>query len=364
MSGPARNGDDRGGHVTQLMEAAIRIGLVALMASWCFFIMRPFITLLAWAMVLAIAVFPLHARLTEALHGRAGISAMLITLFMLGFLLTPAFILLDSMTRSAMKLHGQISAGTLVFPAPPENVRLWPLIGERLHEAWSLAEHNLQAALRPFSPQIKILGRGLLAAVADLGFGLLKFCLSLIIAGVLMYKADAGMRLADHIFARLTGGRHEEYVALGRDTVRSVAVGVVGVAMIQSLLAGTGFMVASFPAAGLWAFLVLLMAIIQIPVLLLLMPLCIYAYATMPPTPATILTIWCVLVGLLDNILKPLLFGRGVQVPMLVVLIGAIGGMMLTGIIGLFVGAVVLSLGYKLFWAWLEMEPEQGKPAT
>ncbi len=356
MSGPSSGSGERPEYVAQLMEAAIRIGLMALLAAWCFLITRPFIPLLVWGVVLAIAMYPLHARFAAALNGRTGLSAALITLFALGFLLLPTFIFLDSMTRGVMTLYEQGSAGALALPAPSEKVRTWPLIGERVYATWSLAANNLQAALKPLLPQIRVLAGWLLGTVTGLGFGLLKLCLSLVIAGALMYKADAGWRLADRLFARLTGERHEEYVTIARNTVRSVALGVVGVAIIQSLLAGMGFLVASFPAAGLWAFLVLLLAIIQIPVTLLLIPLCIYAYSIMSPTAATLLTAWCVMVGLLDNVLKPLLFGRGVDIPMLVVLVGAIGGMLINGIVGLFVGAVVLALGYKLLLAWLEME--------
>ncbi|WP_333524648.1 AI-2E family transporter [Desulfocurvibacter africanus] len=356
MSEPATGSEGRHEYVMQLLEAAIRIGLLFLLASWCFLLMQPFIPLLAWGIVIAVAVYPLHARLTIALNGRAGLSATLITLFFLSLLLLPAFILLDSMTRSAVTLYEQVSAGALTVPAPPGKVLSWPVIGNKLHEIWSLAADNLQAVLVRFAPQIRVLGRWLLTTVMGLGFSLLKFCLSLIIAGVVMYKAEAGKLFVDRLFARLIGRRHEEYVAISRDTVRSVALGVVGVAIIQSLLAGMGLFVASIPAAGLWAFLVLLLAIIQIPVLLVLIPVCIYGYSIMSPTAATVLTVWCITVGLLDNVLKPLLFGRGVEIPMLVILMGAIGGMMLTGIIGLFVGAVVLSLGYKLFLIWLDME--------
>jgi predicted PurR-regulated permease PerM len=340
----------------QLVEATIRIGLIFLMALWCFLIIQPFIPLIAWGIIIAVAAYPLQARLTVVLNGRAGLSAALITLFALSFLLLPTFILLDSMTRSAMTLYGQISAGTLILPAPSEKVRNWPVVGNQLYEVWSLATDNLQDALKQYAPQLRALGRWLVGFAADLGISLLMFCLSLVIAGVIMYKAEAGKRFIDRLFARLTGSRHEEYVTISQKTVRSVALGVVGVAIIQSLLAGMGLFVASIPAAGLLAFLVLLLAIIQIPVLLVLIPVCIYGYSVMSPTSATILTIWCIVVGLLDNVLKPLLFGRGVEIPMLVILVGAIGGMMLTGIIGLFVGAVVLSLGYKLFLIWLDME--------
>lgn len=356
MSGPENDSENRSEYIAQYMEAAIRIGLVFLLALWCFRIMQPFIPLLAWSVIIAIALYPLHAKIALALHGRTGISAILIILFALVFLLLPTALLLDSMTRSAMKLYTHISAGALVIPAPPEQVRAWPLVGDRLYDLWYLATSNLQAALKQFYPQLKFLGGWLLDVVMNLGFTLLTFCLSLIISGVLMYKAEAATRLADRLFARLAGRRYAEYVAISRKTIRSVTLGVLGTALIQSLLAGLGLFLASIPAAGLWAFLVLLLAIIQLPVLLVLIPVCVYAYSILSPTAATLLTVWCAAVGLLDNILKPLFFGRGADIPMLIILVGAIGGLMFTGVIGLFVGAVVLSLGYKALVTWLEMD--------
>ena len=136
--------------------------------------------------------------------------------------------------------------------------------------------------------------------------------------------------------------------------MRSVAQGVLGVAFIQAILAGIGLLVMDVPGAGLWTLGVLLLAIIQLPTILLLGPIIIYVFSVADTVPAIVFMIWSILVGLSDNILKPMLLGRGVDIPMMIILIGAIGGMMLHGIIGLFIGAVILAIVYKLFIKWLE----------
>ena len=139
-------------------------------------------------------------------------------------------------------------------------------------------------------------------------------------------------------------------------TIRSVTSGILGVALIQSVLASLGFFVAGLPGAGLWAVIFLIAAILQVSVLVLV-PAVIYMFAISSATKAVIFLVWCLFVALVDNFLKPLLLGRGVAVPMAVVFLGAIGGFVLLGLIGLFIGAIVLSIGYKLFLAWLNQIP-------
>jgi predicted PurR-regulated permease PerM len=141
--------------------------------------------------------------------------------------------------------------------------------------------------------------------------------------------------------------------------VRSVTLGILGVAMIQALLASLGLLVVGVPGAGLWALLVLILAIVQLPTILVLGPIIVYVFSTSTTVTAVVFAIWSILVGISDAFLKPLLMGRGVDVPMLVIFIGAIGGFMTSGIIGLFIGAIILALGYKLYLIWLDQDTQQ-----
>jgi predicted PurR-regulated permease PerM len=346
--------------VARALEAAIRIGLVALLLYWCFKIGQPFIETIIWGIVIAVAIHPGYDRLKSALGGRGRLAATLITLFALIVLLVPTYMLSDSLINAVQEYSANIDKGTLRVPPPPESVRSWPVIGEPLHTFWNLASNNLAAALSKITPQLKKFGIPLLSTAAGAGVGILKFVVSIIIAGVLLANAVGGGRAARTIARRLTGEQGTKAVELAEATVRSVTLGILGVAVIQTLLAGLGFLVVGVPGAGLWALLVLILAVVQLPTILILGPIIVYVFATASTVIAVMFAIWSLLVGMSDAFLKPLLMGRGVDVPMLVIFIGAIGGFIASGIIGLFVGAIILALGYKLFLLWLneETQPE------
>ncbi len=184
--------------------------------------------------------------------------------------------------------------------------------------------------------------------------GILMFVFSIIIAGVFLATADGGRRAADAIFTRLLGDKGKDMTELAHSTVRSVVNGIFGIALLQALLAGLGFIAMGIPAAGALALVCLVLAVVQIDILIILIPLSIYAFSVAGTGAAVAFLVWNIAVGLMNNVLKPILLGRGVQAPMAVIFIGAIGGLVAHGIIGLFVGAVVFVLGYTLFENWLD----------
>jgi predicted PurR-regulated permease PerM len=239
---------------------------------------------------------------------------------------------------------------------PPESVAGWPLIGKPLDKFWRLASVNLAGALGEIGPQLKGLGKWLLSAAAGAGLGILQFIVAIIIAGIILSHGEAGKRTSHAIARRLAEEHGAGFLDLAGATIRSVSRGILGVALIQSILAGLGFLAVGVPAAGLWAFLCLLLAVIQIGILPITLPVVIYVFATADTTTAVIFLIWSLLIGTLDNVLKPILLGRGVNVPMAVIFVGAIGGFLASGIIGLFIGAVILVLGYELLLDWLDLD--------
>jgi predicted PurR-regulated permease PerM len=344
--------------IARALEATIHIGLVVLILYWCFRIGQPFIEIIVWGIIIAVAIHPGYDRLKSVLGGRGRLTATLIILLALIVLLVPTVMLSQSLIDTVQEYSVQLDAGTLSVPAPSENVRSWPVIGEPLYKFWSLASNNLGAALSKMTPQLKKFGVPLLSAAAGAGVGILKFVVSIIIAGVLLTNADGGGQTARAIAVRLAGERGTKAVELARATVRSVTLGILGVALIQALLSGLGFLVVGVPGAGLWALLVLILAVVQLPPLLVLGPIIVYVFSTTSAIAAVVFAIWSVLVGISDPFLKPLLMGRGVDVPILVIFIGAIGGFMASGIIGLFVGAIIFALGYKLFLAWLDEDTQ------
>lgn len=341
------------------LSTSIQIGLVFLMAWWCLQIVAPFVGIIAWAAIMAVAVFPIHRKLTLALGGREKLSALIIVLVGLSIIIIPAVILAESSIEAASSLASGLDQGTLTIPPPQENVASWPIIGERLFTFWSEAAINLEATLRAHSDQVKAFSQWLLKSIASTTFGLLGFVLSTIIAGVLMLGADKSYRATRNIGKRLAGEKGADFTDLTVATIRSVAKGVLGVAVIQTLLAAVGLVVMGVPAAGLFAAIILVLAIVQLPPLLVLGPIAVWVFSTADPIPATIFAVYCGLVSFSDGLLKPLFLGRGVAVPMLVILLGAIGGMMAYGIIGLFVGAVILALGYELFQFWLVNDQDE-----
>jgi predicted PurR-regulated permease PerM len=344
--------------VATALEATIRIGILILLAAWCFSIVRPFFIPIAWGVIIAVSAYPGYLKLRRSLGGRGGITATLLVILGLVLLMVPAVMLSGTLIDSAQGLAQGFQDGRLAVPPPPESVRDWPLVGEWLSRIWYQASENLAATAAKIAPQLKAVGGWLLSTAAGAGFGILQFVVAIIIAGVFLANAEAGGAFARALAVRLAGERGADFAVLAEATVRSVTRGILGVALIQSLLAGIGFMAIGLPGAGLWALLCLLLSTVQIGIVPITLPIVIYVLATADTVPAVLFVIWSIFVGTIDNVLKPILLGRGVQVPMAVIFVGAIGGFITSGIIGLFVGSVVLVLGYKLFLAWLHDFPD------
>jgi predicted PurR-regulated permease PerM len=317
-------------------------------------VVQPFIQPVVWGVILAIALHPAYVRLRHLLGGRAGLSAAALVMMALVLLIVPSVLIAASLVESAADLAEQLKAGTIRVPPPSPSVSDWPVVGEELHARWTTASRNLEEALREAGPLVKAVAGWLLATSAGAGMGIAIFAFSIVIAGVLLSYGERAGGAAYTIAERLFHERGEQLVHLSRNTVESVTRGILGVALIQATLSGIGLLVAEVPGAGLWALLVLLMAVIQIPPVLLLGPIVVYVFATSSTLVAIPFAIWTIAIALSDNVLKPLLLGRGAEVPMLVIFVGAIGGFMLQGIIGLFVGAVALSVAFTLFNVWLE----------
>jgi len=344
-------------YLSRAVEISIHIGLVILLAATCFLILSPFLPLIAWGIIVAIAVYPSYEKLQTVLGGRGVLSAILVSVLLLAVLIVPVVLLAKTLIGSVQTLGEQLKDGTLVIPPPPSNIETWPVIGAPLKSAWSLASTNLAAAINNFSPQIRSVVPKLLSASAAIGLTVLQFALSIVVAGAVLANSRGSAEAAHSLANRLLGERGPEFEQLACSTIRSVTTGILGVAVIQSVLASLGFLVVGLPGAGLWAIVFLIGAILQVGTLVLI-PAVIYVFATASITKAVIFLVWCLIVALMDNVLKPLLLGRGVAVPIAVVFLGAIGGFVAMGIIGLFVGAIVLSVGYKLFLAWLDRRPE------
>ncbi|MEM7137500.1 MAG: AI-2E family transporter [Myxococcota bacterium] len=341
------------------LQAAIRLSLLALLVYLCFLIVQPFLTTVAWGVIIAIATLTPYKALNRLLGGRPKIAGGLMIVLGLLLLILPTVALGASLVETAQNLSDDLEGRTIAVPPPPASIEDWPLIGSKLYALWSAASENLESALERFTPQLKDFGVWLISSMGHLGIGLAMFIIAIVIAGVLLPNADRATKVARNVATMVTGPRGAELVALAASSVRSVTRGILGVALIQALLAGLGMLIAGVPAAGLWTLLVLLVAIVQLPTLIILAPVAVYVFSVSSTATSVMFAIWAVVVGLSDNFLKPLLMGRGTDAPMIVIFVGAIGGFVLEGIIGLFVGAVVLAVGYTLFTAWLKQSEQE-----
>ncbi|WP_375737553.1 AI-2E family transporter [Pseudomonas boanensis] len=338
------------------LDVLIRAGLIAVLAISCYQVFQPFLNLMLWALILAVTFYPLHLKLKHKMGMRDGQVATLIILVSLALLMVPIYLLAISIAESVQGALELIKGGELHIPPPNESVAGWPLIGQSLFDFWQQASVDLTSLLKKLMPHLRGVGLGLLGKLAGVGAGFLLFIGALIVAGIVMAYGSNGTQSAVQIATRISGPERGPQIAeLCTATIRAVAQGVVGIAFIQMLLVGVGFVVMGIPGAGLLALAVLLLGIMQLPATLITIPVIIFVFATQGPTIGVIVfSIYTFVAGLADNVLKPLLLGRGVNVPMPVVLIGALGGMVTGGIIGLFIGPVILGVGYMLFWHWVE----------
>ena len=340
-----------------LMDALIRVGLIALVVFLCVRVIAPFAWIMLWALILGIALYPLHQGLARRLGGQQGYTAIFLVAAALLLIGLPTVILGSSFAEYIFEKYSALANDTLTIRQPDPTVADWPLIGKKVYSAWSAAATDLPGYLKKIQPQLGNITKHMLAAAASTAGDMLAIIGSLIIAGIMMAYGESGNRAMQRIFTRLAGSKEGPRLhRLTTATVRSVATGVVGVAFIQALLLGIGFILAGIPAAGVLAVVVLLLGILQLPVLIVSLPAIGYLWwaGDASTTSNIVFTVYLLIAGLADNVLKPILLGRGVDVPMPVVLLGALGGMVTNGIIGLFVGAVLLAVGYQIFMTWVD----------
>jgi predicted PurR-regulated permease PerM len=336
-----------------VIQLVIRLGLLALLMIWTFIVIRPFVPILAWSAVLAVAFYPAFNWLAKLLGSRPRTAAAILTIVNLGVVIGPATWLGLSAVDGVRELAGELATGDLVIPSPPEQVRDWPLVGPQLYDIWNQASNNIRTVLRDVAPYLKPLAGTMLALAGGAGVGTLKFLLSVLVAGFLFpygpQLVAGGRRFLSHIVPE----RSEHFLELAGATIRAVSQGVIGVAVVQALLSGIGFKMAGIPSAGLLAFAVMLLSIVQIGASIVLLPVIIWIWMDKDFTTALLLTVFLVIVSVLDNILKPLVMGRGLTTPTLVILIGVIGGTLAHGIVGLFIGPIILSVAWELMAAWM-----------
>jgi len=329
----------------------IRVSFIAILFIWSFIIIKPLFMITLWGIIIAVSSLPLHKRLTKILKGRDKLSAILLVVIGLIFVILPVILFMDSIIESLGKIAETLKAGTLTIPPVSEEIKGIPILGDKIDKLWTLVTEDFSNMIEKIAPQLQIYVPKILGIISSLGMTIVQFILSILIGGIFLINAEVSSRGAGKIFKILIGEFVEDFHEVAAGTIRSVVQGVVGIAIIQAVFAGIGMLVVGVPGAGIWSILVMILAIIQLPPMVILVPIAIYVYSKQTITIAALYIIWTLFVGVLDNVLKPFLLGRGVDIPMLVILLGSLGGMLTYGIIGLFAGPVILALGYKFMVA-------------
>ncbi len=339
-----------------VIHSAIQLLALSLLLAWCFLIIKPFITPLIWGAIIATALYPIHKKITVKLRGRSKLSAIFLATVFLLLIIGPIIGLLLATVDEVKVLMNFYNAGLLTVPPPNEVVKGWPVIGDSLYQYWVEASSNLTIFIAKHQDDLKPIALKLFDLLSSTTLGIIMLMVAIVISGAFLAYAEDANEFAESFFIKIAGNSGVEMTQTAAKSVRSVAKGVLGVAFIQSMLAGIGLGIAGIPFAGVWTFVSLILIVVQVGMLPVAIGVIIYIWSTGNTTTAILLTIWMVFVGTIDNILKPIFMGKGAPAPMLVVFIGSIGGFMASGFIGLFTGAIILSLSYKLLTAWLKKE--------
>lgn len=350
QDGGTRNPDPSSG---SFLELAIRLSLLAGLIYWSWTILRPLLAMILWSIIFAVALYPAFFRLTNALGGRRVLSAILITTACLLFVIGPVTWLGLGLVDGLQALTRGIESGALYIPSPSSSVRDWPLIGEPVFEFWELASTNLRDAFARVAPQLKWIGGSVLSMAQTAGIETITFLISIIIAGFLFVPAITFGDAIRLFSRRILSAQGDEFVDVVTATIRNVSRGVVGIALLQASLAGVGLVAAGVPAASFIAFAALILGIVQIGPSIVLIPVVIWSWTAMETVTAMLFTAYMVPVCLVDNVLRPLLMSRGLSTPMPVIFSGLIGGVMAHGIIGVFIGPIVLAVAWALLITWL-----------
>lgn len=335
------------------IDVAVRLALIASVVYLSIGLMRPVAPLIIWAIILAVAVYPLFAALRRRMRLHHGLAAALLSVLLLVLLLTPVVILSASAIETLDAYARLLVGGKQVMPPPPESVRDWPLVGARLYDFWLNASHDIRALLSAHVGQIASVGRWVGALAAGVFFEVLQFAGAIIVSGVLLAYSDRLTTTVSDLAGRIADARGRHFIEIAGSTIRNVSQGVIGVALLQSALIGIGMLVAGVPFAGAITFACLVLAIVQVGPNIVMIPVIIWAWIYMPALPAALFTVYTAPLLLLDNVLRPILMARGLQTPMAVIIAGVICGTLAGGLIGLFIGPVVLAVFYDLLIAWV-----------
>lgn len=344
-------------NVKNSLETAIRLVLFFGLMFFCYIVMMPFLSILLGGIILAVAAFPILKLLRNKFNMSDKWGAVFITVVALVVFIVPSYLLIHSLIREFTYFISPENKQAVT--ALLERLRGLPLIQDSLYEFCKNLTNNSSVVFKEHASQIEAVGMGVVGFIGSLGLGLVHFLASVIVAGLFLAHARQSAALAEKIFIRVAGKNGEEFSHITERTIQNVTKGIIGVAFFESILAALGFFVAGVPLAGVWTVVCLLLSIVQLGIVPLAVPVIIYMFYTAGPVTSSLLLAWMVLIYIFEHLMKPILLSKGAPVPMPIIFIGVVGGFIAGGFIGMFLGAVLFSIAYKLFLVWLENDVQK-----
>lgn len=336
----------------RITDLVIRLTILGFFVYWSLALIRPFLPIVVWAVVLAVALSPFHNYLSARFGGRRGIASVIVTVVALTVVIGPVAVLARSLVETVQDIVARSSSGAFLVPNPPEFLSAWPVMGPRIESFWVLATTNTEEIFVRYSDLLSPVRDTLISGLSSVSFDLLKFIFSIVVSGVLLVPGPRLATGARRIASRIIAPRGEEFVDLAGHTIRNVSRGVIGVSLLQAIPIGIVFEIIGLPSAGMLAFLVLLLCVLQVGPALVVLPVLVWAWMTLSTGQALFLTAVLVPLTIMDNVLKPLFIGSGMKTPVVVIFLGVVGGAISYGLIGLFLGPIILAVFYDLVLTW------------
>ncbi|MGR9171072.1 AI-2E family transporter [Rhizobium sp. KDH_Rht_773_N] len=332
----------------------VRLGIIGLFAYWTVVLIAPFALIVIWAAILTVALFPMFEALSRLIGNRPVIAAVIVVVGCLVLIIAPLALVAVNFADAAQALIEKLMTENIALPAAPAAIKEWPIIGERIDDAWNKIAGDLALTIIKFQAPIREVTGVVVTKLASIGGGVLSFVVSTILSGLFLTRATHLAAAIQVLASRIAGEKGVGFARLAGATVRNVSRGVIGVAFLQTLLCGLCFAFFDIPARGALTFAVFMLCVMQLGPALVLLPMIIWAWFSWPSATALLFTCLAIPITVVDNVLKPVLMARGLSTPMPVILIGVIGGTLSHGLLGLFLGPVVLSVFYELLraWAW------------
>jgi predicted PurR-regulated permease PerM len=343
---------------TDLPRTVLSILFLFLFVAASLWILSPFLVAIVWATLIAVATWPLMRSLERLLWGKRKLAVTVMTIALLCIVMVPLLAGLVAVVTHVDAIAGFAQKlSTRPLPPAPAWLEKVPLMGAKAAETWNqAATKGLPELLRQASPYMSGGAHWLAGRIGNVTGLLVQFLLTVIITAVMYSTGESAVAGVKAFFSRLAGEKGVASVELAGGAIRAVAMGVVVTAIVQSLFAGLGLLIAGVPFVGVLTVLMFVLCIAQIGPLPILLLVVIWAFSAMSPVWATFVLVWSVVAGLSDNFLKPILIKKGADLPLLLIFAGVIGGMISLGLIGIFVGPVVLAVMYTLLQAWVRGE--------